>query len=170
MVFDKGLKLDLVSTNSIIGRLTLQIYWCRWAFAAIPHGQRQKKGTHELCNKHFHCGCRLFSSSQKVHGTIFWILFFWDVLFSPRVSSWFSVDWIVEACWFPPWNHRSAWASHGLPMGFPWASHGLIGSRPSFWRVTVARHCAWPRRVGMPSVMEFERWRKQKKWWKKVEV
>ena len=118
MVFDKGLKLDLVSTNSIIGRLTLQIYWCRWAFAAIPHGQqRQKKGTHELCNKHFHCGCRLFSSSQKVHGTIFWILFFWDVLFSPRVSSWFSVDWIVEACWFPPWNHRSAWASHGLPMG-----------------------------------------------------
>ena len=141
MVFDKGLKLDLVSTNSIIGRLTLQIYWCRWAFAAIPHGQqRQKKGTHELCNKHFHCGCCLFSSSQKLHGTIFWILFFFGMSYFPHVS---LVDspLMIESLNRVD-SHHGITVPHGLPMG----------SRPSFWRVTVARHCAWPRRVGMPSV------------------
>lgn len=120
MVFDKGLKLDLVSTNSIIGRLTLQIYWCRWAFAAIPHGQqRQKKGTHELCNKHFHCGCCLFSSSQKLHGTIFWILFFFGMSYFPHVS---LVDspLMIESLNRVD-SHHGITVPHGLPMGFPWA-------------------------------------------------
>lgn len=134
MVFDKGLKLDLVSTNSIIGRLTLQIYWCRWAFAAIPHGQQRHATTKERYTWTLQQTLPLwllFIFIQKVHGCLF-------------------LDSFILGCLI--FSHHGITVPHGLPMGFPWA-HGLQafilkGDSRSALRVTkesrdAQRHGIW---------------------------